>query len=174
MWSLVGEHISTLRRHADDVAGAPSAPTVGAASIELVRALIAAVAGDRTHPAEVGEQALVTQIRAHIRQHLADPELGPPAVAAALHISLRHLYATCARAGFSVEQFIISQRLDAAKAELAQSNARFRAIAAVARHWGFKDPAHFARRFRAAYGVSPRDWRRSCVESCPAVSGGES
>lgn len=171
LWALVGEHIGALRRHADELAAVPSAPTVGAACIELVRALIAAVSDDRAHLTEVVEQSLITQIRGHIRQHLADPELGPPAIAAALHISLRHLYATCARANFSVEQFIIAQRLDAAKAELAHPNARFRAIAAVARRWGFKDPAHFARRFRAAYGVSPRDWRRSCGESW-AASGG--
>lgn len=168
LWELVGQHISALCRHADELSEGPAAPTVGVASLELVRALIATVSNDHAHLTEVVEQSLITQIRAHIRQHLADPELGPPAIAAALHISLRHLYATCARANFSVEQFIIAQRLDAAKAELAHPNARFRAIAAVARRWGFKDPAHFARRFRAAYGVSPRDWRRACGESWPA------
>jgi AraC-like DNA-binding protein len=174
LWALVGDHIGALRRHADELADDPSAPTVGAACVELVRALVAAVSNDQAHLTEIVEQSLITQIRAHIRQHLADPELGPPAIASALHISLRHLYATCARANFSVEQFIIAQRLDAAKAELAHPNARFRAIAAVARRWGFKDPAHFARRFRAAYGISPRDWRRACGESWTAASGGAS
>ncbi|MFJ9520782.1 AraC family transcriptional regulator [Kitasatospora sp. NPDC101801] len=29
----------------------------------------------------------------------------------------------------------------------------------VARRWGFVNPAHFSRVFRAAYGVSPREWR---------------
>jgi AraC-like DNA-binding protein len=33
-------------------------------------------------------------------------------------------------------------------------------IAAVARRWGFADATHFARRFRDAYGLSPREWRQ--------------
>lgn len=44
-----------------------------------------------------------------------------------------------------------------ARADLAD---RHLPIAAVARRWGFKDPTHFTRRFRAAYGVLPSEWRR--------------
>ena len=32
-------------------------------------------------------------------------------------------------------------------------------LASIARHWGFTDPSSFARVFRAAYGMSPREWR---------------
>ena len=32
-------------------------------------------------------------------------------------------------------------------------------MSAVAQRWGFVNPAHFSRAFRAAYGVSPREWR---------------
>jgi AraC-like DNA-binding protein len=34
-------------------------------------------------------------------------------------------------------------------------------VAAIARRWGFADPTHFSRVFRAAYGMSPREWRAS-------------
>ncbi|MDT5150765.1 MAG: hypothetical protein QOI01_2498, partial [Mycobacterium sp.] len=34
----------------------------------------------------------------------------------------------------------------------------------VARRWGFKDPTHFARRFRAAYGMPPSQWLRTAQE----------
>jgi AraC-like DNA-binding protein len=33
-------------------------------------------------------------------------------------------------------------------------------IGTVARRWGFTDSTHFSRRFRGAYGLSPREWRR--------------
>ncbi|WP_454199804.1 AraC family transcriptional regulator [Nocardia sp. Marseille-Q1738] len=33
-------------------------------------------------------------------------------------------------------------------------------MSTIARRWGFRDPYHFARRLRAAYGLSPREWRR--------------
>ena len=34
----------------------------------------------------------------------------------------------------------------------------------MAAGWGFKDPTHFARRFRAAYGLLPQEWRRLGTE----------
>ncbi|MFI2270975.1 AraC family transcriptional regulator [Catenuloplanes sp. NPDC020197] len=33
------------------------------------------------------------------------------------------------------------------------------AVAAVARRWGLTDAAHYSKAFRAAYGLSPREWR---------------
>ncbi|MFF5635847.1 helix-turn-helix transcriptional regulator [Streptomyces sp. NPDC012825] len=35
------------------------------------------------------------------------------------------------------------------------------AVERVARAWGFSTPSHFSRRFKAAYGVTPRQWRAS-------------
>ncbi|MFQ6327482.1 helix-turn-helix domain-containing protein [Nocardia sp. CWNU-33] len=67
-------------------------------------------------------------------------------------------------AEYSLEQWIISQRLDQVPAELARADSRHRSIAMVARRWGFRDPSHFARRFRAAFGMSPREWRRTALE----------
>jgi AraC-like DNA-binding protein len=51
--------------------------------------------------------------------------------------------------------------LAAAHAELAQCGPRA-GVTAIARRWGFIDGAHFSRRFRrfrTAYGMSPRSWR---------------
>jgi len=36
-----------------------------------------------------------------------------------------------------------------------------RPVAAVGARWGYPDPAHFSRLFKAAYGVGPRDYRAS-------------
>ncbi|MFI9202868.1 AraC family transcriptional regulator [Streptomyces sp. NPDC053048] len=45
-------------------------------------------------------------------------------------------------------------------------------VSAVAARCGFTSPSHFTRRFRAAYGVTPREWRRlriqDAVSSAPA------
>jgi AraC-like DNA-binding protein len=65
----------------------------------------------------------------------------------------------CRQADFSLEQYVIGKRLEGAKAELHTPAGRARSIAAVALRWGFKDPTHFTRRFRAAYGLLPREWR---------------
>jgi AraC-like DNA-binding protein len=105
-------------------------------------------------------ETLLTRVRAHVRHHLTDPDLRPATIAAAHNVSLRHLYKVCAQAGFSLEQWIIGERLRGAREELLRRESRHRSIAVIARGWGFRDPSHFARRFLAAYGVTPKEWRR--------------
>jgi AraC-like DNA-binding protein len=114
--------------------------------------------------AEVAEETLVSQVRVFVHQHLHDPALGPDMVAAALAVSRRQLFRVLEGAGLSLEQYVIERRLVGAKAELATPTGRARTIAASANRWGFKDPTHFSRRFRAAYGMLPSDWRRLAAE----------
>jgi AraC-like DNA-binding protein len=160
LYRLVTSHIAHLARDPARIAADPAAPAVAAASIELARALLASAA--RSGPAARGVLAdtLLTRIRTYVRQNLTDPELSPAAIAAAHNISVRYLYQLCAGAGFSLEQWIIAERLAGAHRDLARPAARLRPIGAVARAWGFRDPTHFARRFKAAYGVPPQQWRR--------------
>ena len=75
-------------------------------------------------------------------------------------MSVRQLYKTCAAAGLSLEQWIIDQRLETARTVLASPAGRHRSIAATALACGFADPSHFSRRFRDAFGMSPRDWQQ--------------
>jgi AraC-like DNA-binding protein len=159
LYRLVCRHIADLARDAEVLSASPAAAALGSASIELVRALVATALDDVPGSRDAVEQTLITQIRAYVRQHLRDENLGPETVAAALAISPRHLYRVCAHADLRLEQWIIESRLEHARAELAHPSARRRSIASVARHWGFRDPTHFTRRFRAAYGMLPSEWR---------------
>ncbi|HEX6452329.1 MAG TPA: AraC family transcriptional regulator [Trebonia sp.] len=43
-------------------------------------------------------------------------------------------------------------------------------MAAIARRWGFADSTHFSRRFRQAYGMSPREWRHACRSPATATA----
>ncbi|WP_443217637.1 helix-turn-helix domain-containing protein [Saccharothrix sp. CCNWYY140] len=63
-----------------------------------------------------------------------------------------------------MEQWIISERLRGAREDLIRRTDRSRTIATIARRWGFGDPTHFTRRFRAAYGITPSEWRRAGTE----------
>lgn len=160
LYPLVASHIRHLVADAERVTADPAAAALGTASIELARALLASAAHAGRHPPAALSETLLTQVRAYVRQHLADPGLRPATIAAAHNISLRYLYKICARADFSLEQWIIGQRLHGAREDLLRPESRHRTIATVARHWGFTDPTHFSRRFRAAYGVAPGQWRR--------------
>lgn len=146
---LVAHHVQGLARDADALSATPAADALGRVCVDLVRALLVSAAGE--------EPTLIAQVRTHVRHHLGDPSLSPASVATALSVSPRQLYRACAAADLSLEQWIITARLAGARADLAD---RHLPIAAVARRWGFKDPTHFTRRFRAAYGVLPSEWRR--------------
>lgn len=51
-----------------------------------------------------------------------------------------------------------------------RSEHRHRPIATAARRWGFSDPTHFTRRFRAACAVTPGEWRRIGAERSATAS----
>jgi AraC-like DNA-binding protein len=164
LYRMVADHIARLAHDAARLSSDPAAPALGTASIELVRALLASAAHTEPYSRTVHAETLLTQIRAYVRQHLADSDLQPATIAAAHHISLRYLYRLCAEADFSLEQWIIGERLQGAREELIRPASRQRSIAMIARRWGFTDPTHFSRRFRAAYGLTPREWRRITSE----------
>jgi AraC-like DNA-binding protein len=161
LYPLVTAHIAHLVGDAERLSQDPAAPALGNASVELVRALLASAAHSDRYARDALSESLLTRIRAYVRQHLTDPELRPATIAAAHNISVRYLYKICARAEFGLEQWIIGERLERAREELIRPESRWRPIAVIARRCGFTDPTHFSRRFRAAYGVTPREWRRT-------------
>ncbi len=105
-------------------------------------------------------------MRAYVRRHLTEPGLDAERIARAHAVSVRHLYRVCAAAGMSLEQEVIAQRLEGARAELAGPGDR--SVAVVARRWGFPDPSHFAREFRRRVGMTPTEYRRLRAEPQPA------
>ena len=160
---LVRAHLQRVCTQADELADDPGAAALGTATVELVRALIVSAAGDTTRRREVREQTLLTRVRTYTGQHLGDPGLTPESIAAAHAVSLRQLYRVCSEGGLSLEQWVIEQRLELARMQLASPATRHRSIAAVARAAGFVDPSHFSRRFKLAYGLTPREWQQAAA-----------
>ncbi|MGV9388214.1 AraC-like ligand-binding domain-containing protein [Streptomyces olivaceus] len=94
-----------------------------------------------------------------IDTHLGVPDLTPQAVAAAHHVSLRHLQQVFQQHGTTVSLEIRRQRLHRCARDLANPALRNRTIRAIATRWGFPRPAEFSRAFRAATGASPSQYR---------------
>jgi AraC-like DNA-binding protein len=158
---LVRDHLVHLARDAERIAADPAAATVGTATTDLVRALlVSAATPDRAVPEEPAGTT-VARVLAHVRRRPADPDLTPERLAAAHNVSVRQLYKAFAEAGVSLEQILIGERLELARSMLASPSGRRRSIAATARSCGFADPSHFTRRFRAAFGTTPREWQRA-------------
>ncbi|GAA1124641.1 helix-turn-helix domain-containing protein [Kribbella jejuensis] len=141
-----------LYTHPD--AGAVSRPTVG-----LVRALITTHLDATALGKEPLHATLRFRILEYVRARLGDPGLNAGQIAAEHHISVRHLYNVLAAGGISLGDWIRDQRLEGSREDLTRPELRSLTIATVARRWGFTDPSSFGRVFRAAYGLSPREWR---------------
>ncbi|MDI6411498.1 helix-turn-helix domain-containing protein [Streptomyces albus] len=138
------------------------APRLGTVVLELVAAWLAqALDAEEALPPETRQQALLRRITAFIRQNLHDPELTPGTVAAAHHISVSHLHRLFEQQphGYTVAAWIRRQRLEHARHDLADPALRTTPLHAVAARWGITRGSDFSRAFRAAYGLSPREYR---------------
>ncbi|WP_249999249.1 helix-turn-helix domain-containing protein [Actinoplanes sp. M2I2] len=160
LYRLVATHIAEIGRDPAGITGDAASATVGAAGIDLARALLVSAGHSGRHTRTVLAETLLTRVRAFTRLRLADPDLTPATIAAAHGISLRQLYKLCAGADLSLEQWIIDERLHRVRHELTRPDRRHLPIATIARRWGFRDPTHFTRRFKARYGTTPSQWRR--------------
>ncbi|MEW2288069.1 helix-turn-helix domain-containing protein [Streptomyces sp. NPDC047841] len=105
------------------------------------------------------QRELLRRVRAHVDARLWDRTLSPATIAAAQHISVRYLHKLFEGQGSTVGRWVQHRRLEEARRELARPGARDVAVGVVAKRWGFANATHFSRSFRAAYGVSPREWR---------------
>src|SRR5438067_604248 len=110
---------------------------------------------DRAH------RALMLQITSFIEEHLGEADLAPAQIAAAHHISLRQLHKLFHASGTTVAGWIRQRRLEHCGHDLRDPRWCGRPVAAIGARWGYPDPAHFSRLFKAAYGVGPRDYRAS-------------
>jgi AraC-like DNA-binding protein len=133
----------------------------GAALIEAYFDILSACLGQRLpdYPASRNSTELCSRIAKFIKEHLAEPTLGPAAIAAAVGISARHLHRLFAQNGRTVGGWIRERRLEQCRSDLADHRLRERSITDIAFCWGFCDSAHFSRSFKKQFGISPRAFR---------------
>ncbi|MFI5841672.1 helix-turn-helix domain-containing protein [Catenuloplanes sp. NPDC051500] len=120
-----------------------------AAVVELISVALAAQLGDAG--AVPDDEALRDRIAGFVEARLADRDLTPASIAAAHHMSVRRLHKLFEGAPLTVAALIRRRRLERCHADLAGTG---RTVASVAARWGFADPAHFSRLFKAAYGYN--------------------
>ncbi|WP_433788632.1 helix-turn-helix domain-containing protein [Actinoplanes sp. CA-252034] len=121
-----------------------------AAVIELIAVALEARLGDE-QPAP--DEWLRNRIAGYIEARLADPDLSPPGIAAAHHISVRRLHKLFEDQPLTVAALIRRRRLERCRAELTGNGGT---VTAVAARWGFSDPTHFSKLFKTTYGYNAR------------------
>ena len=127
-------------------------------SLDLLGTLFADVL-DASPEQRDPHQLLLQRICGYIDDNLGSPELSPGSIAAAHYISKRHLHVLFRSADTTVSSWIRERRLERSRADLRDPALSDRTVAAIATRWGFSDAAHFSRVFKAAHGVSPREFR---------------
>lgn len=104
---------------------------------------------------------LLRRIRLNIRERMHDCTLDAQTIADASGISRRYLHLLFAEAGTSFATVLMTLRLERAKQFLADSRFTADSIGGIASRCGFREPSHFARRFRAEFGAAPAAFRRA-------------
>ncbi|WP_405984166.1 helix-turn-helix domain-containing protein [Streptomyces sp. NBC_00872] len=156
--ALVATYLARMAREAasfDDAVGR----RVAATALGLVELLIEERCGRFASAAPQTGAAMLVRVKDHIMRNLSDPDLSPSRIAKAHFVSVRYVHKLFQMEGVTLGGWIRTQRLERCRRELLRPMARELGVAAIARDWGFASPSHFSRAFRAAYGMTPRDWQ---------------
>jgi AraC-like DNA-binding protein len=135
-----------------------SGARLGTALVDLMAAVLTERLGQPL-PADTERRVLLEQIHAHIEENLGDPRLSPSTIAAAHHVSVRSLYNLFEREDTTVAAWIRRRRLERCRSELLDPARRHLPVSTIAARWGLTNPTHFSRAFRAAYGLTPVEYR---------------
>lgn len=130
---------------------------------EIVASLIIATLYEPSTPGSDqlswSRRNLLDRAQEHVRAHSRNCELSPSAVAAELRISLRYLQELFQTTGQTARNYLLQCRLKNAADDLTNPILRSLNITEISLRAGFLDPSHFGKRFKEAYGTSPREFR---------------
>lgn len=156
--AFLASYVSLVRDHVENI------PLGGAGQIESqLLDLTASVFSNglkRKRNFSRSKTLVRLNIKAAVEAHLAEPKIDMATLAAAAGVSVRYANSVLAEEQTSLSRFILDRRLERCRIALADPAQAHRSVSEIAYGWGFSDMTHFGRRFKKAYGVSPRDYRK--------------
>lgn len=156
---MVGPFLTQITKNMDELTGHSGTRLMNNALDLITTLLHGELDSARVDLAPSHRTSLLQEIRAYIDDNLGDPNLSPGAIAAANFISTRHLHGIFKEEGVTVSSWIRSRRLEHCRRDLADPLFIMKPVSSIAMRWGFVDPSHFSRLFRATFGVAPTDFR---------------
>ncbi len=156
--SLVLPFVRRTASIVSDVAPA-TASRLSETCLSLVTAALGERLGDITEGGTSARTALIFRAKAIIESHLHDHALNTEKVAELVGISPRYLQDLFHADGTTVSDWIWKRRLEKSRRDLADPLRAGDSIAQIALACGFADFGHFSRRYKEAFGASPRDDR---------------
>jgi AraC-like DNA-binding protein len=129
----------------------------------IVDAVANALTNERHRLPESGSRGerLVDRALHFMNSNLSDPSLSPGRIAAYCNVSVSYLHRAFALQSLKIGQVLRETRLARARESLCSPALRHEGVGEIAVRWGFPDPAHFCRAYRAHFGRSPREDRRT-------------
>ncbi|WP_158586821.1 helix-turn-helix domain-containing protein [Aurantiacibacter zhengii] len=128
------------------------------AAIAILVAPLAPRMSENTH-----REAQLETVKAKIQPMLRDPGLDLETIAARNCISLRYLHWLFECGGTTPWRYVVQKRMEGCKRDLQNADHAHRSVTDIAFSWGFSNSAHFGRKIKAAYGVSPTELRRTAL-----------
>lgn len=116
-------------------------------------------------PKPLAGTILVQRARAYVEANLGDPTLDPPQLAIAMGVSLRRLQQLFQERERNISDWIWQRRLEVAAVRLADPGSVHLSIGALSYGCGFIDQAHFSRRFKGRFGMTPSEYRAGAARA---------
>ena len=85
-------------------------------------------------------------------------------ISTVFQVSARYVHLIFKGEDTTVAGFIREQRLQKCRQELQDLNHSRRSITTIAFSWGFNSSARFSQLFSERFGLTPREYRASCLE----------
>jgi AraC family transcriptional regulator, positive regulator of tynA and feaB len=157
--ALVSRFLRELWASCQDLEFAADAPRFVDIALQMIASSYTAVAA-----AEVNGSSLVTRhrvrIQLYIEDHLREPDLTPTQIAHCLGLTSGYVHRLFSSKGETVGHYILRRRLQECYRALTDRMQAHRSITTIAFSYGFNSLPHFCRKFREAYGLTPRDLQR--------------
>jgi AraC family transcriptional regulator, positive regulator of tynA and feaB len=166
--TLANTYVQELIR-VEDRLNPDSAARMASIGIDLVVASLAERLAQEV-PRSIHGNATVQRAKAYIEAHMGDTALDPPRLAAAVGVSLRRLQELFHERGRHISDYIWERRLEAAAKRLSDPACGHLSIGMLAYGCGFSTQAHFSRRFKERYGLSPREYRQARRQDVKSVA----
>lgn len=168
MGAMVGGFLMNMAGKADEITG-ETAARLGDNTVGLVDTLIQdrVEEEDRRHPHP--HQILLLRVQSYIERNLGNPELSPEEVAAVHNVSRRQLYKLFEQHNTSVVRWMRERRLHFCARDLASAELAEHSVNAIASRWGMPDHSRFSKVFKAAYGLTPREYREYMLRGDAAI-----
>ncbi|MGI9229742.1 MAG: helix-turn-helix domain-containing protein [Gammaproteobacteria bacterium] len=131
---------------------------------EHVIELVALSMGSMSSLKEVNGQtiartAMLQRLQQYIEINLRNPQLTPMLIASHHHISERYQRMLFASIGTTITRYILNRRLDLCKEALMDDALADYNVKQLAFDYGFNNAAHFSRKFKEKFGMSPKQCR---------------